>query len=80
MGVIFGVNFQDVVSGGNISTVLKQLTPDTVYNVSLVPVYEEGDGLSMSENGKTSKTSNTCAHIYWNLSNISYINTVFSGL
>jgi len=36
--------------------VLKGLQPDTIYTVTLVPVYAEGDGKSMSENGKTSKT------------------------
>ncbi|XP_029984108.1 LOW QUALITY PROTEIN: collagen alpha-1(XII) chain-like [Sphaeramia orbicularis] len=48
-----GPENMDLVSGGNTSTVLTGLTPDTVYNVSLVPVYEEGDGMTMSENGKT---------------------------
>ena len=37
------------------TTVLKGLTPDTLYSVTLVPVYSEGDGNGMSETGKTSK-------------------------
>ncbi|KAM8847495.1 collagen alpha-1(XII) chain isoform 4-T4 [Synchiropus picturatus] len=41
------------VSGGTTSTVLQGLLPDTIYRVSLVPVYPEGDGKPMSENGKT---------------------------
>uniref|UniRef100_A0A4W5MSK6 Collagen alpha-1(XII) chain n=1 Tax=Hucho hucho TaxID=62062 RepID=A0A4W5MSK6_9TELE len=39
------------VAGTN--TVLKGLTSDTIYTVSVVPVYEVGDGKKMSENGKT---------------------------
>eukprot|EP00063_Salmo_salar_P085537 XP_014060372.1 PREDICTED: collagen alpha-1(XII) chain isoform X7 [Salmo salar] len=41
----------ETVAGTN--TVLKGLTPDTIYTVSVVPVYEVGDGKKMSENGKT---------------------------
>ncbi|KAM7368319.1 hypothetical protein PAMP_014547 [Pampus punctatissimus] len=41
------------VSAGTTNTVLRGLQPDTVYTVSLVPVYAEGDGKTMSENGKT---------------------------
>ncbi|XP_062324096.1 collagen alpha-1(XII) chain [Osmerus eperlanus] len=41
------------VSGSTTNTVLKALQPDTLYTVSLVPVYAEGDGKQMSENGKT---------------------------
>ena len=37
------------------STVLRGLQPDTLYTVTLVPVYVEGDGKRMSENGKTSE-------------------------
>lgn len=44
------------MSAGTSSTVLRGLQPDTLYTVSLVPVYPEGDGKIMSENGKTSKT------------------------
>ena len=38
------------------NTVLQGLQPDTLYTVSVVPIYDEGDGKKMSENGKTSKT------------------------
>ncbi|XP_041716800.1 collagen alpha-1(XII) chain isoform X5 [Coregonus clupeaformis] len=41
----------ETVAGTN--TVLKGLTSDTIYTVSVVPVYEVGDGKKMSENGKT---------------------------
>ncbi|XP_018599207.2 collagen alpha-1(XII) chain isoform X2 [Scleropages formosus] len=41
------------VSGGTTSTVLRTLQPDTVYTVSVVPVYTEADGKRQSENGKT---------------------------
>ncbi|XP_076011110.1 collagen alpha-1(XII) chain isoform X2 [Genypterus blacodes] len=43
----------ETVSGGTTNTVLQGLQPDTVYTVSLVPVYPDGDGKTMSENGKT---------------------------
>lgn len=46
---------QDQVSGTTTSTVLKNLDPDTEYTVTVVPVYPEMEGISMSENGKTSK-------------------------
>ncbi|XP_044232119.1 collagen alpha-1(XII) chain isoform X1 [Thunnus albacares] len=41
------------VSAGTTNTILRGLQPDTLYTVSLVPVYAEGDGKKMSENGKT---------------------------
>lgn len=47
---------QETVSAGTTNTVLRSLQPDTLYTVSLVPVYASGDGKTMSENGKTSKT------------------------
>uniref|UniRef100_A0AAQ4PSJ6 Collagen alpha-1(XII) chain n=1 Tax=Gasterosteus aculeatus aculeatus TaxID=481459 RepID=A0AAQ4PSJ6_GASAC len=43
----------DQVSGTSSSTVLKNLQPDTEYSVTVVPVYEEMEGLSQSKNGKT---------------------------
>ncbi|XP_029610443.1 collagen alpha-1(XII) chain isoform X7 [Salmo trutta] len=46
-----GDESMETVAGTN--TVLKGLTPDTIYTVSVVPVYEVGDGKKMSENGKT---------------------------
>ncbi|TTT46706.1 Collagen alpha-1(XII) chain [Bagarius yarrelli] len=46
---------QDVeqVSGSTTSTVLKNLEPDTMYTVTVVPVYHEMEGKPLSENGKT---------------------------
>ncbi|CAB1444967.1 unnamed protein product [Pleuronectes platessa] len=44
---------QETVSAGTSTTTLRGLQPDTLYSVSLVPVYAEGDGKTMSENGKT---------------------------
>nr|XP_015825821.2 collagen alpha-1(XII) chain isoform X3 [Nothobranchius furzeri] len=41
------------VSGNTYNTVLRNLQHDTVYTVSVVPVYSSGDGQRMSENGKT---------------------------
>ncbi|XP_053301278.1 collagen alpha-1(XII) chain [Pleuronectes platessa] len=43
----------ETVSAGTSTTTLRGLQPDTLYSVSLVPVYAEGDGKTMSENGKT---------------------------
>ncbi|KAL7379726.1 hypothetical protein ABVT39_004851 [Epinephelus coioides] len=41
------------VSGSTYNTVLKNLQSDTVYTVTVVPVYSAGEGQRMSENGKT---------------------------
>ncbi|KAF7652876.1 hypothetical protein LDENG_00091150, partial [Lucifuga dentata] len=48
-----GAESMETVSAGTTNTILRSLQPDTVYTVSLVPVYAEGDGITMSENGKT---------------------------
>ena len=49
-------NVKETVDATSTTTVLKGLLPDTLYTVSLVPVYEVGDGQKQSENEKTSKT------------------------
>ncbi|XP_061897868.1 collagen alpha-1(XII) chain-like isoform X2 [Entelurus aequoreus] len=41
------------VPGNTYNTVLKNLDSDTVYTVTVVPVYPAGEGKRMSENGKT---------------------------
>lgn len=46
---------QEQVSGTTTTTVLRGLQADTLYTVTLIPVYAEGDGQRMSENGKTSE-------------------------
>lgn len=43
------------MSGSTTSTVLQKLDPDTEYTVTVVPVYPEMEGISQSENGKTSE-------------------------
>ncbi|XP_072558937.1 collagen alpha-1(XII) chain-like isoform X3 [Paramormyrops kingsleyae] len=43
----------DQVSGTTTSTVLRKLQADTLYTVTVVPVYPEGEGIAQSENGKT---------------------------
>ncbi|XP_040920044.1 collagen alpha-1(XII) chain isoform X3 [Toxotes jaculatrix] len=43
----------ETVSAASTTTTLRGLQPDTLYTVSLVPVYAEGEGKTMSENGKT---------------------------
>ncbi|KAM8725153.1 collagen alpha-1(XII) chain isoform 2-T3 [Acanthopagrus schlegelii] len=48
-----GAESMETVSAGTTNTLLRGLTPDTLYTVSLVPVYAAGDGKTMSENGKT---------------------------
>ncbi|XP_027134918.1 collagen alpha-1(XII) chain isoform X7 [Larimichthys crocea] len=48
-----GAESTETVSAGTTNTVLRGLQPDTLYTVSLVPVYPAGDGKTMSENGKT---------------------------
>ncbi|XP_067337696.1 collagen alpha-1(XII) chain isoform X3 [Channa argus] len=48
-----GAESMETVSAGTTNTVLRGLQPDTLYTVSLVPVYADGDGKMMSENGKT---------------------------
>ncbi|XP_061599580.1 collagen alpha-1(XII) chain-like isoform X2 [Cololabis saira] len=45
------------VSGSTFNTVLKNLDSDTVYTVTVVPVYAAGEGQRMSENGKTLERS-----------------------
>uniref|UniRef100_W5KMB3 Collagen type XII alpha 1 chain n=1 Tax=Astyanax mexicanus TaxID=7994 RepID=W5KMB3_ASTMX len=41
------------VSGQTFNTVLKNLQSDSVYAVTVVPVYATGDGKALTENGKT---------------------------
>ncbi|KAI4799831.1 hypothetical protein KUCAC02_016631, partial [Chaenocephalus aceratus] len=48
-----GAETMETVSAGTTSTVLRSLQPDTLYSVSLVPVYPGRDGKIMTENGKT---------------------------
>ncbi|KAM4542215.1 collagen alpha-1(XII) chain isoform 1-T1 [Odontesthes bonariensis] len=45
------------VSGSTYSSVLKNLQSDTVYTVTVVPIYPAGEGQRMSENGKTLERS-----------------------
>uniref|UniRef100_A0A8C1JJ88 Collagen alpha-1(XII) chain n=1 Tax=Cyprinus carpio TaxID=7962 RepID=A0A8C1JJ88_CYPCA len=49
-----GAESMEQVSGTTTNTVLRGLQSDTLYTVTLIPVYAEGDGQRMSENGKTS--------------------------
>ncbi|XP_058235769.1 collagen alpha-1(XII) chain isoform X2 [Hemibagrus wyckioides] len=48
-----GPEVMEPVSGTTTTTVLRNLQPDTLYTVTVYPVYAEGDGQRMSENGKT---------------------------
>lgn len=47
--------FQEQVSESTTTLVLSKLLPDTMYTVTVLPVYAEGDGPQLSEKGKTSK-------------------------
>lgn len=48
---------QELVSGGTTSTVLRNLNANTVYKVTLLPMYENDvEGKRQSENGKTSES------------------------
>lgn len=51
------MSLQEQVSESTTQTVLDKLLPDTRYRVTVVPVYAEGDGLSLSDTGKTSKAA-----------------------
>lgn len=44
---------QEQVPAGTTSIVLRNLTPDTPYTVSVLPVYPAREGKRQSENGKT---------------------------
>ncbi|CAL1585760.1 unnamed protein product [Knipowitschia caucasica] len=48
-----GAESMEQVTAGTTSTMLRGLTPDTLYSVSLLPIYGEGEGLVMSQSGKT---------------------------
>ncbi|XP_071774299.1 collagen alpha-1(XII) chain-like isoform X1 [Centroberyx gerrardi] len=52
-----GAEEMEQVSGSTLNTVLKNLQSDTVYTVTVVPVYSAGEGQRMSENGKTLERS-----------------------
>lgn len=47
---------QEEVSGGTTNTILRNLEPDTVYSVAVVPVYPDVDGIREQEKGKTSES------------------------
>lgn len=47
---------QEEVSGGTTSTVLRNLEPDKVYSVAVVPVYPDVEGIREQEKGKTSES------------------------
>uniref|UniRef100_A0A8C4RJN8 Collagen alpha-1(XII) chain n=1 Tax=Erpetoichthys calabaricus TaxID=27687 RepID=A0A8C4RJN8_ERPCA len=48
-----GVEDEAIVSGGTTSTVLSSLQSDTVYTITVVPMYTEGEGGRLSGTGKT---------------------------
>ncbi|KAF7662981.1 hypothetical protein LDENG_00222290 [Lucifuga dentata] len=52
-----GVEEMAQVSGSTYNTVLKNLQSDTIYTVTVMPVYSAGEGQRMSENGKTLERS-----------------------
>ncbi|KAM3870859.1 collagen alpha-1(XII) chain-like [Diretmus argenteus] len=52
-----GAEEMEQVSGSTYNTVLKNLQSDTLYTVTVVPIYSAGEGQRMSENGKTLERS-----------------------
>ncbi|XP_029900357.1 collagen alpha-1(XII) chain isoform X2 [Myripristis murdjan] len=52
-----GAEEMEQVSGSTYKTVLRNLQSDTVYTVTVVPVYSAGEGQRLSENGKTLERS-----------------------
>ena len=46
---------QETVSGGTTSVVLRGLSSDTLYDVAVVPVYPDVEGVRQAETGKTSE-------------------------
>uniref|UniRef100_A0A8C5E3M3 Collagen alpha-1(XII) chain-like n=1 Tax=Gouania willdenowi TaxID=441366 RepID=A0A8C5E3M3_GOUWI len=48
-----GAELVEEVSGGTSSTVLRNLDPDTLYNVAVVPVYPDTEGIRQAEKGRT---------------------------
>lgn len=44
------------MSGGTTSTILRNLGPDKVYSVAVVPVYPDVEGIREQEKGKTSES------------------------
>lgn len=49
------MSLQEQVSESTTKTILDKLLPDTRYTITVVPVYAEGDGPSLSDVGKTSE-------------------------
>lgn len=47
------------MSGGTTTTILRNLDSDTVYNVAVVPVYPDTEGIRQAEKGKTSEFQRT---------------------
>lgn len=43
------------MSGGTTSTTLRNLDPDTLYDVAVVPIYPDVEGIRQAEKGKTSE-------------------------
>lgn len=43
------------MSGGTTTTILRNLDSDTLYNVAVVPVYPDVDGIRQEDTGKTSE-------------------------
>lgn len=50
-------NPQEQVPASTTSIILRNLMPDTLYKVSLLPVYPAREGKRQSENGKTREFS-----------------------
>lgn len=61
--ITFNFVKQEQVPAGTTSIILRNLTPDTLYTVSVLPVYPAREGKRQSENGKTCKSLCCCNFI-----------------
>lgn len=52
---MFAVSEQILVPGTTTTALLQQLVPDTAYNVGVVALYSDGEGTTVSDQGKTCK-------------------------
>lgn len=57
---MLGVFIQILVPGNTNEALLQQLLPDTDYNVGVVALYSDGEGPTISDEGKTSKNLGQC--------------------
>ena len=59
--------FQTTVAPGQTSLLLQPLLSDTEYRITLTPVYQQGDGPSISRlaRTRTERSHNSPVELYW---------------